>query len=76
MKCCHTDKLRYARRKFSNGSIHYCVQCGYCGEVVKIKRHNYRPFIRHDEIPTGYQIHEFKDTTDESWQGALFNEHK
>lgn len=74
-KCNHKDFLRYARREFSNGTVHYCVQCKNCGEVVKIKRHNYKLFIKHSEIPTGYQIHEFKNTTDEAWQGALINEH-
>lgn len=73
-KCDHHDGMRYARRTFSNGSIAYCIQCKHCGAVVKHSRHNFRPFIKHSEIPTGYQIHEFNDRTDDSWQGALFNE--
>ena len=72
--CDHKGFLRYARRTFTNGTVHYCVQCKNCGQVVKIGRHNYRPFIKHSEIPTGYQIHEFMDTSDESWQGGLFDE--
>lgn len=72
--CDHKGFLRYARRTFSNGTVHYCCQCKNCGQVVKIKRHNYRPFIKHSEIPTGYQIHEFIDTSDEAWQGGLFDE--
>jgi len=72
--CDHKGFLRYARRTFKNGTVHYCVQCKNCGQVVKINRHNYRPFIKHSEIPTGYQIHEFIDTTDEAWQGGLFDE--
>ena len=73
MPCNHIGGMRYARRTFSNGTVHYCIQCKICGEVVKHKRHDYRPFIKHTEIPTGYQIHEFKDTSDESWQGGLFD---
>jgi|GEM_PF-2630849 len=73
MKCNHIGGMRYARRTFENGTQHYCIQCKLCGDVVKHKRHGYRPFIKHSEIPTGYQIHEFQDTTDDSWQGGLFD---
>lgn len=72
--CDHVDFLRYARRKFENGAIHYCVQCSNCSKVVKTKRHNGKLFIKHSEIPTGYQIHEFMHTQDGSWQGGLFDE--
>lgn len=72
--CDHVDFLRYARRKFENGAIHYCVQCSNCGKVVKTKRHNGKLFIKHSEIPTGYQIHKFMHTQDGSWQGGLFDE--
>ena len=70
--CDHQDKLRYARRVFADGTAHYCIQCGYCNRVVKHKRHDYKLHIKHSEIPTGYQIHEFANTSDESWQGGLF----
>ncbi len=73
-KCTHEHGMRYARRSFTNGAVHYCIQCKICGEVVKHKRHNFCPFIKHNEIPTGYQIHEFMDLSDDSFQGALFDE--
>jgi len=72
--CDHFDSMRYARRVFANGTVHYCIQCKKCGQVVKHSRHNNRPYIKHSEIPTGYQIHEFIHTDDDSWQGGLFNE--
>ncbi len=61
-QCNHNGGMRYARRTLINGTVHYCIQCRTCGEVIKHKRHNYRPLIKHHEIPTGYQIHEFKET--------------
>ena len=72
--CDHKSGMRYARRTFNNNTVHYCIQCKICGEVVKHKRHNHRPFIKHHEIPTGYQIHEFMDTTNDSFQGGLLDE--
>lgn len=59
--CKHDGKLRFARRNFENGTVHYCVQCLQCGEVVKHKRFDYRPFIRHEEIPTGFMVHDFNN---------------
>ena len=72
--CDHVGFLRYARRKFQNETIHYCVQCSQCGKVVKTKRHGGKLFIKHSEIPTGYQIHEFLIVDDGSLQGGLFDE--
>lgn len=71
--CDHNGFLRYARRTFSNGTVHYCVQCQNCRSVVKTKKHGGKLFIKHSEVPTGYQIHEFM-ADDAAWQGGLFDE--
>lgn len=57
--CDHKGSKRYARRFFSNGSVHICVQCIKCYSVVKLPEHNNRPFIRTDEVPPGRAIHEW-----------------
>ena len=59
--CEHQGQNVYARRTFVNGSVHYCVQCTVCLSVVKTAEHNFRPWIRHDEIPTGVVIHDFDE---------------
>lgn len=62
--CDHHGYRVYARRTFSNGTVHYCVQCTKCLSVVKIAEHGNRPFIRHDEIPTGKKIFDFIEQED------------
>ena len=57
--CDHKLARQYARRVFSNGSVHFCVQCTKCLDLVKLPEHSYRPFIRPDEIPIGRTIHEW-----------------
>lgn len=69
-ECNHHDSLRYVRRVFSNGTVHYAVQCSRCFETVKTERHGYRPFIRHEEIPRGVIICDWIDP--DSVQGGLF----
>lgn len=66
--CDHARRTVYARRVFKNGTVHYCVQCLDCLSVVKTETHGNRPWIRHDEIPTGVVIHDF----DEGGQHDLF----
>lgn len=66
--CDHAGETVYTRRTFRNGSVHYCIQCRNCLQVVKSPDHDFRPFIRHDEIPTGTTIHDF----DEGGQHDLF----
>ncbi len=58
------DNLRYARRKLPNGATHYCIQNTETGEIIKHPLHGMRPFIRHDEIPTGVTIHEFVEVSE------------
>lgn len=53
--------MRYTRRIFANGTVHYCIQNTLTGDLVKHPRHNMRPFIRHDEIPLGVAIHEWME---------------
>jgi len=57
--CDHAGHQVYARRVFRNGSVHFCVQCLTCLSVVKAERHQYRPWIRADEVPAGVVIHDF-----------------
>jgi len=59
--CEHQGRRVYARRTFKNGSVHYCVQCLDCLAVLKTQEHGNRPWIRHDEIPTGVMIHDFDE---------------
>ncbi len=61
---------RYARRVFANGTVHYCIQNTRTLDIVKHPRHEYRPFIRHDEVPPGCVIHNWIDRN----QGGLFDE--
>jgi hypothetical protein len=62
--CDHHGHRVYARRSFANGSVQYCIQCTRCLEVVKTPEHGYRPYIRHDEIPTGNKIFDFIEPED------------
>lgn len=70
--CNHSNTLRYARRVFCNGSVHYCVQCTRCLDVVKTKRHENKLFIKHEEIPPGAMIFDWIDT--EAAVGGLFDD--
>lgn len=57
--CDHVGHRVYARRIFNNGTIHHCVQCLICLQVVKLQEHDNRPWIRLDEVPAGKMIHPF-----------------
>lgn len=59
--CDHEGHRVYARRVFSNGSTHICVQCLRCFSLVKLEQHNMRPFIREDEVPPGMKIRDWID---------------
>ena len=59
--CDHAGSKVYTRRVFSNGTIHYCVQCQKCLRLVKLPEHNNRPFIKPHEIPLGKTIYAFID---------------
>ena len=71
MPCEATGNLRYVRRVFANGTVHYCIQNTETLDLVKHPRHDYRPFIRHDEIPVGEPVHQWIEPTR---QRGLFNE--
>lgn len=60
----HAGHRVYARRTFKNGTVHFCVQCLKCLNVVKLHEHGSRPWIRADEIPAGRKIHDFIDAGD------------
>lgn len=68
--CQHDGTLRYARRVFSNNTIHYCVQCTHCLATVKTDRHGGKLFIKHEEIPQGAVIFDWIDP--DCTQGGLF----
>ena len=68
--CDHAGHRVYARRVFRNGSMHFCVQCLTCLAVVKTAEHNFRPWIRLDEIPPGRAIHDFIEP-DDTVQGGV-----
>lgn len=59
--CDHIGYLQYTRRVFSNGSVHFCLQCEHCLKVVKHPRHNNKLFLKASEIPPGYDIHAFRE---------------
>ena len=65
------DYLQYARRVFESGSVHYCIQDTRTGDLVKHPAHQYRPFIRHDEVPAGVVVHNWIDCAN---QGGLFDD--
>ena len=71
--CAHSGIRRYARRTFANGTVHICVQCMDCFEVVLLQRHGNRPWIRLDEVPPGEVIHDWQERQPEpARQGGLF----
>jgi hypothetical protein len=55
--CDHVGHRVYALRTFANGTVHYCIQCTRCLAIVKTEEHQFRPFIRRDEIPTGKTVY-------------------
>lgn len=69
--CSHSGTRRYARRTFQSGSVHICVQCMDCLEVLRLDRHDGRPWIRLDEVPPGEVIHDWTQR-DDSRQEGLF----
>lgn len=62
--CDHVGHRIYARRVFTNGTVHVCVQCLKCLRVVKLPEHGNRPWLRIDEVPSGRKIHDFIDDGD------------
>lgn len=62
--CDHVGHRVYARRVFANGTVHFCVQCLHCLRAVKLPEHEFRPWIRIDEIPPGRKIHDFIEQED------------
>lgn len=62
--CDHAGHKVYARRLFANGAVHFCVQCLHCLSVVKLDEHDWRPWIRVEEIPAGRKIHDFIEQED------------
>lgn len=60
-ECDHIGYEQYVRRTFSNGTVHYGIQCEHCLKMVKHARHNGKLFIKHSEIPPGYDIHPYRE---------------
>lgn len=60
-ECDHIGYEQYVRRAFSNGTVHYGIQCENCQRMVKHPRHNGKLFIKHSEIPPGYDIHPYRE---------------
>lgn len=59
--CDHIGYTQYVRRVFENGTIHYGIQCELCKRMVKHERHGGKLFIKHSEIPEGYDIHPYQE---------------
>jgi hypothetical protein len=70
-QCDHKGRLRYVRRVFKNGTIHFGVQCSACLDMVKTSRHNNKLFISISEIPAHSTIHEYIDPALNDKQGDL-----
>lgn len=60
--CEHVGHTIYVKRSFNNGTFHYGVQCLDCLRIIKTSRHNYRPWIKFHEIPTGVTVHDYIDS--------------
>ena len=61
MSTCTHDALLYVRRTPPNQSApHICLQCQHCLELVKLPRHNNRPYITLAEVPAGHIIGEWR----------------
>lgn len=60
MTDCIHENWRYTRRIFVNGTSHYCAQCSDCRDLVRLPAHDFRPFIRADEIPAEVTIQEWQ----------------
>jgi hypothetical protein len=70
--CSHDGERRYTRRVFANGTVHICIQCMDCLDVVLIPLHNMRPWIRLDEVPAGQIIYEWIEAEHAVRQEGLF----
>jgi hypothetical protein len=70
--CSHDGERRYTRRVFANGTVHICIQCMDCLDVVLSPLHAMRPWIRLDEVPAGQVIHEWIDSEHAVRQEGLF----
>lgn len=57
--CDHSGFRVYARLKLTDGSVHICVQCLTCLNVIRTPEHKNRPYLRLDEVPPGKLIHDF-----------------
>ena len=68
--CDHDGALRYARRRFKDGTVHLCVQCTRCLDVIKTERHGGKLFLKPHDIPPGALIFDWIDPT--GVQGGLF----
>lgn len=51
----------YVRRTLGDGTVHFCVQCARCLQLLKLTEHDSRPYIRVEEIPAGRTIGEWID---------------
>ena len=56
-QCNHDGVLVYVRRTNTDNSIQYAIQCLDCLQLVKLKKHDGKLFIKHSEIPHGETIY-------------------
>lgn len=54
--CNHTGARVYVRRALPDSTVHICVQCAACLELLKLPQHKYRPYLRLADVPSGQAI--------------------
>lgn len=62
--CDHNGSRVYARRRLPDGSIHICVQCVRCLQLVRLPEHNNRPYLSLAEVPAGRSVYDWIEQAD------------
>lgn len=71
---CRHERWQYCRRKFSNGTLHFGVQCLDCLAVIKLEKHSQKLWLKPEDIPVHAPIHAWIDPDLSSDQRGLFDE--
>lgn len=58
MSCDHIGHRVFAQRVFQNLTVHLCVQCLNCGQLV---RHNNKIWLKPDDLPPNAVIRPFDE---------------
>lgn len=71
---CNHGRWHYIRRTFSNGTIHFGIQCLDCLSCIKLDRHDQKLWLKPEDIPVNAPIHAWINPDLETGQGGLFHD--